>query len=469
VAATNEGGLITPNTLKGFRDYPPELAIPRERLMETARAVYRSFGFAPIDTPALEYLEVLTANVEPGAEIGKQLYSFTDQGGREVGLRFDLTVPFARFAAQHIHKLGIPFKRYHLGCVWRGESPQAGRYREFMQCDFDTIGTTSNAADIETALVINALLRALGFTRFAIHINHRQLLNGVLAEMGLAERAKLVLRTLDKLGKLDDAGVIAELTSTDPRHAGLSREQAEQVVGLASLSGSNDDILNTISARHGANESVARGVAQLRELLAVAAEAGVPEGTIRIDPSICRGLDYYTGTVYETFLLDKREIGSVCSGGRYDNLAGRYTKQSLPGVGASLGLDRLLAAMEALGLLPKTATPAPVLIVQFDAAYLGQYQRLASQLRAGGIGVEVYPEPRKLGVQLKYADARGFTLALIAGPDDFARGMVNIKVLAQQTQHAVALADLLPSVQAALQSTRPDQPQERSHETAKPL
>jgi len=466
VAATNEGGLITPNTLKGFRDYPPELAIPRERLMEKARAVYRSFGFAPIDTPALEYLEVLTANVEPGAEIGKQLYSFTDQGGREVGLRFDLTVPFARFAAQHIHKLGTPFKRYHLGCVWRGESPQAGRYREFMQCDFDTIGTTSNAADIETALVIDALLRALGFTRFAIHINHRQLLNGVLAEMGLAERAKLVLRTLDKLGKLDTAGVIAELTSTDPRHAGLSREQAEQVVGLASLSGSNEDILNTISARHGANELVARGVSQLRELLAVTAEAGVPEGTIRIDPSICRGLDYYTGTVYETFLLDKREIGSVCSGGRYDNLAGRYTKQSLPGVGASLGLDRLLAAMEALGLLPKTATPAPVLIVQFDAAYLGQYQRLASQLRAGGIGVEVYPEARKLGVQLKYADARGFTLALIAGPDDFARGLVNIKVLAQQTQHAVALADLLPGVRAALQSAHPE---ECAHETPKPL
>src|SRR3954466_10332137 len=213
--------LIEPRTLRGFRDYPPELMIPREWLMDTARRVYRSYGFAPIDTPALEYSEILLGKMDAGAEIQRQLYRFKDAGDRDVALRFDLTVPLARFAAQHYIELGLPFKRYHLGTVWRGETPQAGRFREFMQCDFDTIGTLSNAADVEIALAINDLLVALGFERFEIRVNNRLVLNGLLAQLGLEEKTTALLRSLDKLAKIGRDKVIAEMGT----EAGVSAEQ----------------------------------------------------------------------------------------------------------------------------------------------------------------------------------------------------------------------------------------------------
>jgi histidyl-tRNA synthetase len=415
--------LIQPRTLKGFRDYPPELMIPREHLLEQARRVYRSYGFAPIDTPALEYAEILLG--KGGEETDKQLYRFTDNGGRDVALRFDLTVPFARFAAEHIGKLGTPFKRYHMGLVWRGENTQRGRYREFMQCDFDTIGTTSNAADIEVALVIHDLMRALGFERFTVRLNNRMVLNGLLEELGLAEKTKSVLIALDKLPKIGREAVAAEMAEK----AGVAPVQAERVLALAETKGSNAEILDCIQRDFGGNERAAEGARRLRELLDVARTAGIAEERLRLDLSIARGLDYYTGTIYETFLDDLPGIGSVCSGGRYDNLASLYTKQVLPGVGASLGLDRLLAAMEELKLLPKVTTPAPVLLVQFTADRLGEYQKMARSLRAEGIGVEVYPEAKRIGQQLQYAEKRGFRVALIAGPDDFAQGAWKVKDL----------------------------------------
>jgi histidyl-tRNA synthetase len=425
--------------------------IPREWLMEKARQVYRLYGFAPIDTPALEYAEILVGKMDADAEVQRQLYRFRDQGDRDVALRFDLTVPFARFAAMHVGQLGTPFKRYHLGTVWRGEAPQAGRFREFMQCDFDTIGTTSNAADVETALVINDLMAALGFERFEVRINNRLVLTGLLEELGLAEQAAAVLRVLDKLGKQGRDAVLRELTApSTAAGVGLTAEQAESVLRMAEASGSNTEVLDTVERAFGRNAKVADGVARLRELLAVAATAGVPEGRVRVDLAICRGLDYYTGTIYETFLLDLPQIGSVCSGGRYDNLAGLYTRQQLPGVGASLGLDRLLAAMEEMKLLPKTSTPAPVLVVQFDAVRLGDYQRLARALRREGIGVEVYPEAKKLGQQLKYAEGRGFRVALIAGENEFARGEWQVKNLATREQTTVPEAEVLRAVRAAL-------------------
>lgn len=436
--------LIEPRVLKGFRDYPPALMIPRERLMETARKVYRSYGFAPIDTPAIELTEVLLAKVEAGAEINKQLYRFKDAGDRDVALRFDLTVPLARFAAQHYPELGLPFKRYHLGTVWRGESPQAGRFREFMQCDFDVIGTLSNAADIEIALVINDLFVALGFDRFEIRVNNRWILNGLLTQLGLADQAAALLRSLDKLAKIGRAKVVEEMQ----REAPLTTEQAGQVIALAETTGSNAEILHQLDQRFADNEGARKGIANLREMVDVFRTAGVPDGRLRVDLSICRGLDYYTGTVYETFLLDKPEIGSVCSGGRYDNLAGSYTKQSLPGVGASLGLDRLLAAMEALDLVPKTATPAPVLIFMLDAARLGDYQRIARTLRAAGIGAEVYPEPKKLGQQFQYAERRGFRVAVIAGGDEFTKGVWKVKDLTKREERAVVEAELVAAVQS---------------------
>ncbi|MDX1963873.1 MAG: histidine--tRNA ligase [Pirellulales bacterium] len=414
---------IEPRTLKGFRDYLPEAMIPREWLMETARRVYRSFGFSPIDTPALEYLEILLG--KGSDETDKQLYRFKDHGDRDVGLRFDLTVPLARFTAQYQAQLPLPFKRYHIAPVWRGENTQKGRYREFLQCDFDTIGTLSIAADIEAALVIHELLTAIGIQRFTIRLNNRRVLNGLLEKQGLLEKSVPVLRAIDKLGKIGPAGVLAELAST----AQCTTSQADNVLRLAELSGTNEQILAELQSLVAGNPLGESGVAQLREVLAGVAAGGVPAERIQLDVSIARGLDYYTGTIYETILNDLPGIGSVCSGGRYDNLAELYTNQQLPGIGASLGLDRLLAALEELGLLPRVATPAPVLIAYFDTGRLADYLQLAARIRGAGIGVEVFPDPKKLGQQLKYADRRGFTLAVIAGEQEFAAGTVQIKQL----------------------------------------
>ncbi len=436
--------LIQPRTLKGFRDYPPELMIPRERLLEQARRVYRSYGFAPIDTPALEYTEVLLG--KGGDETDKQLYRFRDHGGRDVALRFDLTVPFARFAAEHIGKLGTPFKRYHMGPVWRGENTQRGRYREFWQCDFDTIGTTSTAADIEVALVIHDLMKALGFERFRIHINNRLILNGLLEELDLADKAKPLLMALDKLPKDGRDAVAAEMAG----RAGVSRVQADGILTLAETQGTNTEVLDRLQRDFSGNAKAAEGISRLRQLVEVTRAAGVAEDRLGLDLSIARGLDYYTGTVYETFLTDLPGIGSVCSGGRYDNLASLFTKQVLPGVGASLGLDRLLAALEELAMLPKVATPAPVLLVQFSADRLGDYQRMARALRADGIGVEVYPEPKKIGQQLQYAERRGFRVALIAGPDEFAQGVWKVKDLARREEATVAAAEVVTAVRKLL-------------------
>jgi histidyl-tRNA synthetase len=436
--------LIEPRTLKGFRDYLPELMIPREWMLEQARRVYRSYGFAPIDTPALEYAEILLG--KGGEESDKQLYRFL-HGSHDVALRFDLTVPFARFAAMYINELGTPFKRYHMGPVWRGENTQKGRYREFWQCDFDTIGTISNAADIEVALVIHDLMRGLNLDRFVIHVNNRLVLNGLLEELGLAGHTAHLLRALDKLPKIGRDGVLAEMAEK----TGLAAEQGDRLLALAQTTGTNQEILARLKSDFGTNPRAADGIQRLEELLNAVSKAGIPDGMIVLDLSIARGLDYYTGMVYETFLTDLPKIGSVCSGGRYDNLAGLYTKQHLPGVGASLGLDRLLAALEELKLLKTTTTPAPVFIVQFTAERIGEYQRMARTLRAAGIGVEVFPDAKKLGQQFQYAEKRGHKLGLIAGPDDFAKGTWNVKDLAKREEKkGVPDAEMLAVVRALL-------------------
>jgi len=437
--------LIEPRTLRGFRDYLPELMIPREWMLEQARRVYRSYGFAPIDTPALEYAEILLG--KGGEESDKQLYRFRDQGDRDVALRFDLTVPFARFAAQYINQLGTPFKRYHMGPVWRGENAQKGRYREFWQCDFDTIGTTSNAADIEVAMVTYDLMRGLNLDRFVIHVNNRLVLNGLLEELGLAGQTAPVLRALDKLAKVTREDVQKEMAET----AKVTTEQSNRLLDFVQTTGTNAEIIARLKREFGTNAKAAEGIARLEELLNATATAGIPDGVISLDLSIARGLDYYTGTVYETFLTDLPKIGSVCSGGRYDNLAGLYTKQSLPGVGASLGLDRLIAALEELKLLKSSATPAPVFIVQFAADRIGSYQKMARTLRAHGIGAEVFPDAKKIGQQFQYAEKRGFKLALIAGPDDFAAGTWNVKDLAKREERkGVPDAEVVATIKALL-------------------
>ncbi|MEM6329393.1 MAG: histidine--tRNA ligase [Planctomycetota bacterium] len=442
--------LIQPRTLKGFRDYLPEVMMPREAIIDTAKRVYRSFGFAPIDTPALEYLEVLTG--KGSDETDKQLYRFQDHGGRDVGLRFDLTVPLARFSAQHAQQLGLPFKRYHIASVWRGENTQRGRYREFMQCDFDTVGSTAVASDIETVLVIDELLRAIGFGSgegggFTIHVNNRAVLNGVLEKTGLAGHAAPVLRALDKLAKIGPEKVSAEVQSA----AGATAEQAAEVLRLVQLDGDNRAVLDQVDAITAGSEAGQSGAARLREVVDGVAAAGVPEERVKVDVSIARGLDYYTGVVLETTLERMPEIGSVASGGRYDNLAGLYTKQVLPGIGASLGLDRLISAMESLGLLPQAKTPAPVFVPYFAEGRLGDYLRLARDVRAAGIGVEVYPEPKKLGKQLQYADRKGFRIALIAGPEELAAGQCQVKDLADGGSQTVSLAEVVGCVTGLLE------------------
>ena len=432
--------LIKPSTLKGFRDYLPEAMIARERLIDGAREVYRSYGFSPIDTPALEYSEVLLG--KGGDESDKQLFRFTDQGSRDVAMRFDLTVPFARFAAQHLHEIGTPFKRYHIATVWRAEKPQRGRFREFMQCDFDTIGTESNTADIETLLVIHDLFERIGFSRFTIRVNNRLVLNGLLEKLQLSGEAAGVLRALDKLAKIGHDGVRHELTE----RVGITAQQADQVLELSGLAGAPDDVLTQLAPLLSGSEVGMSGINRLRELFDACRTAGIPDGRVALDVSIARGLDYYTGTIYETFLQDKPDIGSVCSGGRYDNLAGLFTRQSLPGVGASLGLDRLLAAMEELGMVESSSTPAPVIVTQFDAGRLGDYLRIGRCLRSAGIGTEVFPEARPIGKQLKYANRKGFRVALIAGDDEFLRGVWQVKDLGRGDQQEVTESDLVDCV-----------------------
>lgn len=433
-------GLIEPRTLKGFRDYLPETMIPREQIMEIARRVYRQYGFSPIDTPALEYLEVLTG--KGSDETDRQLYRFEDHGGRQVGMRFDLTVPLARFAAQHIGQLGTPFKRYHIAPVWRGENTQAGRYREFVQCDFDTIGTESVVSDIETALVIHELLMEIGITDFSLRINNRQVLSGLLQKLDLSDRSGAILRSIDKLGKIGHAGVQKELQDT----VGLSSAQTSDVLKLAGLAGSCDAVLKQLDDLLVGNELGQAGVARLREVVRALEASQIPAERYQLDVSIARGLDYYTGVVFETVLNQLPAIGSICSGGRYDNLAELFTKQHLPGIGASLGLDRLLAAMESLKLLKPVRTPAPVFIAFFDKDRLHDYLRIAQSIRTAGIGAELYPEPRKLGVQLKYADQRGFRVALIAGSRELEQGICQLKCLTNKISTEVALNDgLLPT------------------------
>ena len=427
--------LIKPKTLSGFRDFLPEAMIPREQLMETARKVYRSFGFVPIDTPTLEYAEILCG--KGSEETDRQMYRFFTSGEkkRDVAMRFDLTVPLARFVAQHQSELGMPFKRYQIGNVWRGERPQAGRYREFAQCDFDTIGTTSIASDIETVLVINDLMRAIGFDKFKIRMNNRKVLNGLLEKTNLAEQSVAVLRSLDKLPKIGREKVKEEMLSV----TAASETQADEILKLAEIKGNNQEVLQQLAPMCSGNELAEEGCEQLAQIVEAVGVVGLNDNNLEIDVSIARGLDYYTGTIVETFLDDLPSFGSVCSGGRYNNLAQLYTKTELPGIGASLGLDRLLAAMQKLELIPPTRTTGDVLIIYFDKDSLSAYLKIAADLRQQGIAVELYPQAKKLNQQFKYADRRGFPAVIIAGGNEFAAGNVKIKWMEDGSEAEIPL------------------------------
>ncbi len=436
--------IIKPQTLRGFRDFLPEMMIPRLQLIEQARTVYSRYGFSPIDTPALEYSKILLG--KGGDESDKQLFRFIDQGDRDVAMRFDLTVPFARFAAQHIPQLGTPFKRYHIGPVWRGERPARGRFREFLQCDFDTIGTESIAADIETVLVIHDLLHAIGLKKFSIHVNHRQLLNGVLEQYGLLDRTVPLLRALDKLPKIGEEAVVCEMKQT----AQVNDAQAQAILELAALKGEAKTVLEQARPLVAQSERGRNALDALHYLATTCHETGIASEQLHLDLSIARGLDYYTGTIFETFLDELPGIGSICSGGRYDDLAGLFTKQKLPGVGASLGLDRLLAALEELGRLETAATTSQVLVTQFEASHLADYQKISRRIHQAGIGCEVYPEAKAIGKQLKYANKKKIRLAIIAGEQEFNERNWQLKDLKKGTQETLNDVDLIEKIKQTL-------------------
>ncbi|MDR1893199.1 MAG: histidine--tRNA ligase, partial [Spirochaetales bacterium] len=325
--------LIEPRILKGFRDFLPPAEIRRRELIRLLEKAFQDFGFVPIDTPALEYTEVLLG--KGGGETDKQVYAFQDQGGRNVALRFDLTVPFARFLAAHREELYLPFKRYHIAKVWRGENTQRGRYREFTQCDFDIVGSDCPGADFEILLLMASGLELLGIGDFHIHLSHRGLFNGLVRGLGLGEKTGEILRAVDKLGKTGPAEVLGVLS-------GLAGEgAARQILDFTLPEDSNQATWEKIQAACAGFPEAQDGLKRLAEVLRLAGETGLAP-RLTLNPSITRGLDYYDGLVYETFLDSLPRIGSVCSGGRYNNLAGLYSPEALPGVGASIGLDRLL-------------------------------------------------------------------------------------------------------------------------------
>ena len=410
--------IIEPRVLKGFRDFLPEVEIPRQRFIHTLKNHFSSYGYVPIDTPAMEYAEILLS--KEGGETGKQVYSFADKGGRTVGLRFDLTVPFARFTAANRNAITMPFRRYHIAKVWRGENTQRGRYREFVQCDFDIIGSDSPAADLEILLMMADGMQALGAGSACIKFSHRGFLGGLLEKLGLGNTSEEVLRIVDKLGKIGPTEVECQLTTiSDSRAAGILMEFIRPAA----------DNRSTLEKMHNLAGAGGDSAALRLQALLDAVEQLDMQETFQLDPSIARGLDYYTGIVFETFLEDLPEIGSVCSGGRYDNLTGLFMKEAVSGVGASIGLDRLMAALTELGRLETGMAYADVLILMLEESLLPLYQQLARHLRSLGLSVEVYPEPKKISAQFKYAETRGIPVGIVAGPDEAASGTVNVREL----------------------------------------
>lgn len=436
--------MIQPRVLKGFRDFLPDLEARKKSIVRTLEEVFTSFGYLPIDTPVLEYAEILLG--KSGGETEKQVYRFTDHGGRDVALRFDLTVPFARFMAQHMAELYLPFRRYHIAKVFRGENTQRGRYREFMQCDFDIVGPDSTSADLEVLLIMQKALASLGMERFTIHLSHRGVLQDFLARLEVAEPVE-VLRTVDKVRKIGREKVREMLAQLS------DEERAGRILDFIAPGSEPEEALARMEEGVGADNP---HLARLKEIWAVIGELGLA-GFFTIDPSITRGLDYYTGVVFETFLSDLPDIGSVCSGGRYDNLVGLYSAQSMSGVGASIGLDRLMAAMQELGMLEAIPTMAPeVLVVCMEERFLAHYHGVAAALRARGIRTEVYPQARKLGQQFSYAEKKGIPFALIMGEDEIAAGTMALKDLVARTQTVVrGLEEVVHAVEHRREGVHP--------------
>ena len=397
----------------------PEAEITRSTLIEKLTDVFRSFGYVPIDTPVMEYSEILLR--KSNGETEKQVFRFEDNGGRDVALRFDLTVPFARFTAEHKDELYFPFKRYHIAKVWRGEKPQAGRYREFIQCDFDCVGSDSASSDFEILSLMKAALQAIGVEDITIRMSHRGIFNQFLEKRNLTDKSEDILRTVDKLAKVGKEEVASQLESLTG-----SNTTAEEILEYITPADTFEQTLTHMEAMAGGESENTR---RMREIYAMMEAAGIASSFV-LDPSITRGLDYYTGIVYETFLNELPGIGSVCSGGRYDNLAGLYMKEKVPGVGSSIGLDRLIAGLQQLNKLESRKSFIDAEIFCLDKDMMTEYHRLAQTLRQRGVCCEVFPDPKKLLAQYTVAEKKGIPFGITLKKEDVAGNTVTIKNLA---------------------------------------
>jgi histidyl-tRNA synthetase len=446
---------VRPALLKGFdQEFLPQDQLQFNALLELVRRNFERFGFLPIETPSAERIEVLTS--KGGSE--KEIYALSrlaaqddDEAAAKGALRFDLTVPLARYVAMRERELAFPFRRYQIQRVWRGENPQVkrGRFREFYQCDIDIINreSLSHLAEAEIPSVIYSVFREMAIGDFRIRINNRKLLKGILRHFEVADAAAAaVLRALDKIGKEDERAILAELEGEK-----MSAGAAAELYRIVASRRDTRDTLALLGDLAYRNETYAQGLRELEQMVSAIREFGVPETAFAIDLSVVRGLDYYTGTIYETTLSAHPDIGSICSGGRYDDLASYFTNTRLPGVGISIGLSRLFARLKDANLLrPLARSPAEVLITTLDPEATGRYLAMAAELRAADINTEVYLERAKIAKQFEYANKKGFRIALTAGADEFSRGTVKLKDLARQVEADVPQADVAARVKDIL-------------------
>ena len=437
---------ITPRTLSGFMELLPAPQQQMERIMEILRRTYSLYGFTPLDTPVIESSEVLLA--KGGGETEKQIYRF-QKGDADLALRFDLTVPLAKYVALHGGDLSFPFRRYQIGKVYRGERAQRGRFREFYQADIDIIGDgkldIANEAEIPS--IIYQTFTRLGLKRFQIRVNNRKILNGFYAMLGLTEQSGDIMRTVDKLDKIGPDKVRGLLTG----ELGLTEAAAGDILRFIAITGSNQEVLTALEGYRGRNEVFDAGLTELETVVKYLAAFGVPEENFAVDLTIARGLDYYTGTVYETTLLDHPEIGSVCSGGRYDNLAEYYTDRQLPGAGISIGLTRLFYVLGEQGMLnPDLPTaPADVLILPMTED-LSAAISLATLLRENGIRAQLHCEEKKFKQKIAYADKLGIPYVIFLGEDEISSGVVACKDMATGEQTKLEPAATVYRIKAGL-------------------
>ncbi|WKZ24631.1 MAG: histidine--tRNA ligase [Patescibacteria group bacterium] len=422
--------MINPRKPAGFHEFLPPEQLSFDAMVAVIKASYESHGYTPIETPALELAEVLHA--KEGGETAKQGYQFT-KGDTKLALRFDLTVPLARYVAEHYHDLALPFRRYQIQNVWRAEKPQAGRYRQFYQCDIDIIGTDSATADADILITMNGTMQALGLEKSLIRLNNRLLMSGLIIALKAEKNNTEILRLLDKMDSQGPAKLKKSLINI-----GLNKKQADTLVKLAGLKGSIEQITKALKSEDLYNTNIDEGLGRLRRICELLKAAGLSSKNYQIDLGIVRGLDYYTGMVYEIILTDKKEIGSVGGGGRYDNLIGYYKKDNVPGVGGSIGLSRLFAALSEESK-DGQGCPADVMVTALSSDLLPYAFKVAATLRVTGINVFIYPKDGKIAKQLSYADKLGIPLVAVCGEEEEKKTKVTIKNLETGEQETVSL------------------------------